>query len=133
MAQQAKIRDIVDQLTSLSFMDLVEVTGSLAAVLREKGIDPFPAAAAPVASQASVSAEVKEEQSLFSVVLTGFASDKKLAVIKEVRAITALGLKEGKDLVESAPGAVVKTGVDAAEAADIKAKLEASGATVELK
>lgn len=132
MTQQEKVKNIVDQLTSLSFMDLVELTSSLAATLREKGIDPFPAAVA-VAAPSSASAEVKEEKALFDVVLTGFAADKKLSVIKEVRTITALGLKEGKDLVESAPGAVVKSGVDAAEAADIKSKLEASGATVELK
>jgi large subunit ribosomal protein L7/L12 len=133
MTQQERVKNIVDQLTSLSFMDLVEVTGSLASVLRERGIDPFPAAVA-VSSQSSAATEVKkEEKSLFDVVLTGFAADKKLSVIKEVRAITALGLKEGKDLVESAPGAVVKLGLDAAEAADVKSKLEASGATVELR
>jgi large subunit ribosomal protein L7/L12 len=132
MTQQERVKNIVDQLTNLSFMDLVEVTGSLASVLREKGIDPFPAAVA-VASQSAVAEVKQEEKSLFDVVLTGFAADKKLAVIKEVRAITALGLKEGKDLVESAPGAVVKSGLDAAEAADVKSKLEASGATVELR
>jgi large subunit ribosomal protein L7/L12 len=132
MTQQEKVKNIVDQLTSLSFMDLVELTSSLASTLREKGIDPFPAAVA-AAAPSSASAEVKEEKAVFDVVLTGFAADKKLSVIKEVRTITALGLKEGKDLVESAPGAVVKSGVDAAEAADIKSKLEASGATVELK
>ncbi len=132
MTQQEKVKNIVDQLTSLSFMDLVEVTGSLAATLREKGIDPFPAAAV-ISAPSSVVAEVKEEKALFDVILTGFASDKKLSVIKEVRSITALGLKEGKDLVESAPGAVIRSGLDAAEAADVKAKLEASGATVELK
>lgn len=132
MTQQERVKNIVDQLTNLSFMDLVEVTGSLASVLRERGIDPFPAAVA-VASQSAVAEVKQEEKSLFDVVLTGFAADKKLAVIKEVRAITALGLKEGKDLVESAPGAVVKSGLDAAEAADVKSKLEASGATVELR
>jgi large subunit ribosomal protein L7/L12 len=132
MTQQEKVKNIVDQLTSLSFMDLVELTGSLASTLREKGIDPFPAAAV-ASAPSSVVAEVKEEKALFDVILTGFAADKKLSVIKEVRSITALGLKEGKDLVESAPGAVVKSGLDAAEAADIKSKLEASGATVELK
>ncbi len=132
MTQQEKVRNIVDQLTSLSFMDLVELTGSLAAVLREKGIDPFPAASV-VAAPASAITEVKEEKALFDIILTGFAADKKLSVIKEVRTITALGLKEGKDLVESAPGAVIRSGLDKDEAARVKSELEAAGATVELR
>ena len=72
-----------------------------------------------------------EEQSEFDVILTG-AGDKKINVIKEVRAITGLGLKEAKEMVESAP-APVKEGVNKDEAAEIKAKLEEAGATVEVK
>jgi large subunit ribosomal protein L7/L12 len=91
-------------------------------------------AAAPVAVAAAggaAPAAAAEEQTEFDVVLTA-AGDQKINVIKEVRGITGLGLKEAKDLVEGAPKAV-KEGVNKAEADDIKAKLEAAGAKVELK
>ncbi|MDR2377222.1 MAG: 50S ribosomal protein L7/L12 [Puniceicoccales bacterium] len=92
-------------------------------------------AAAPVAVAATVTAatpaEAAEEQTEFSVILTA-AGDNKINAIKEVRAVTGLGLKEAKDLVESAPKPV-KEGVSKAEAEEIKQKLEAAGAKVELK
>jgi len=83
-----------------------------------------PAAAAPAAET--------EEQTEFNVVLTGFSDGSKIGVIKEVRAITGLGLKEAKDLVEG-DKSIVKEGVSKDEAASVKAKLEAAGATVEVK
>ena len=86
------------------------------------------AAAAPAAAGAAAAAEDKDD---FSIMLVS-AGDKKINVIKEVRAITALGLKEAKDLVEGAPKEV-KTGVNKKEAEEIKQKLEAAGAKVELK
>jgi large subunit ribosomal protein L7/L12 len=92
-------------------------------------------AAAPVAVAATVAAaapaEAAEEQTEFSVILTA-AGDNKINAIKEVRAVTGLGLKEAKDLVESAPKPI-KEGISKAEAGEIKQKLEAAGAKVELK
>jgi large subunit ribosomal protein L7/L12 len=89
-------------------------------------------AAAPVAAAAAPAAgEAAEEQTEFDVVLTA-AGDKKINVIKEVRAITALGLKEAKELVESAPKSV-KEGVNKAEAEELKKKLTEAGASVEIK
>jgi large subunit ribosomal protein L7/L12 len=90
---------------------------------------PVAAAAAPVAAAAM--AEPVEEQTEFDVVLAA-VGDKKINVIKEVRAVTSLGLKEAKDLVEAAPK-VVKEGVKKEEAEQIKKKLEEAGATVEIK
>jgi large subunit ribosomal protein L7/L12 len=89
---------------------------------------PVAAAAAPAAGAAAAAAPEKEE---FNVVLTG-SGDKKIQVIKVVRELTGLGLKEAKDLVDGAPKAV-KEGVNKAEAEDIKKKLEAAGGSVELK
>jgi large subunit ribosomal protein L7/L12 len=89
-----------------------------------------PAAAAPAGGGAAA-APVEEAPTSFNVILTG-AGDKKISVIKVVREITALGLKEAKDLVDGAPKAV-KEGLNAEDAAALKAKLEAEGATVEIK
>ena len=97
--------------------------------LEEKwGVSAATAVAAAPAAGAAAPAEEKDE---FTIMLTA-AGDKKINVIKEVRAITALGLKEAKDLVEGAPKEV-KTGVNKKEAEEIKQKLEAAGAKVELK
>jgi large subunit ribosomal protein L7/L12 len=91
-----------------------------------------PAAAAPAGGGAgAAAAPAAEEQTEFTVVLKS-GGEKKIQVIKEVRAVTSLGLKEAKDLVEGAPG-VVKEGVSKQEAEEIKKKLEAQGAVVELK
>ena len=124
----ADLQKIADDLSSLSVIEAAE----LSKILEEKwGVS---AAAAPVAvvgatsGDAAPAAEAKTE---FDVHLTA-AGAQKINVIKEVRTITGLGLKEAKDLVEGAPK-VVKEGVAEAEANDIKAKLEAAGATVELK
>ncbi len=122
----ADLNKIVDELSDLTVLEAAE----LAKLLEEKwGVS----AAAPVAAAAAAApvAEAAEEQSSFDVVLTG-AGDKKINVIKEVRTITGLGLKEAKDLVESTPKAV-KEGVDKAEAEALKKTLEEAGATVELK
>jgi large subunit ribosomal protein L7/L12 len=108
------------------------------AQLIEKFKDKFgvtiaaPVAAAPAAGGAGgAAAAAAEEKTEFTVILKA-AGEKKIQVIKEVRAITSLGLKEAKDLVEGAPG-TVKEGVSKAEAEEIKKKLEAQGAVVELK
>lgn len=125
--------------TSMSIDDLLEAIGNLSVVelaqLIEKFKDKFGVTvAAPVAAAAAgggAAAAVVEEQTEFTVILKA-AGEKKIQVIKEVRAITSLGLKEAKDLVEGAPG-TVKEGVSKAEAEEIKKKLEAQGAVVELK
>ncbi len=130
--------------TSMSIDDILQAIGSLSVVelaeLIEKFKDRFGVTvAAPVAAPAAgtagagaaAAAPAAEEQTEFTVVLKG-AGEKKIQVIKEVRAVTNLGLKEATDLVEGAPG-VVKEGVSKQEAEEIKKKLEAQGAVVELK
>ena len=123
----SKIEKLVEDLSSLTVLEAAD----LAKLLEEKwGVSaaaPVAAAAAPAASAAAPAAEKTE----FTVVLTD-AGDKKINVIKEVRAITGLGLKEAKDLVEGAPKEV-KADVPKDEAAKIKKQLEDAGAKVELK
>ena len=122
----ADLAKIADELSNLTVIEAAE----LSKLLEEKwGVS----AAAPVAAAAAApeAAEAAEEQPEFTVVLVSFG-EKKINVIKEVRAITGLGLKEAKALVEEAPKEV-KEGVDKAEAAKIKEKLEGAGATVEIK
>ena len=122
----SKIEKLVDDLSSLTVMEAAD----LAKLLEEKwGVS----AAAPVAAAAAAApaAAAAAEKTEFTVVLTD-AGDKKINVIKEVRAITGLGLKEAKDLVEAAPKEV-KADVSKDEAAKIKKQLEDAGAKVELK
>lgn len=122
----ADIEKIAEELSALTVMEAAD----LAKLLEEKwGVS----AAAPVAVAAAgaPAAEAAEEKDEFNVVLAS-AGDQKINVIKEVRAITGLGLKEAKDLVEGAPKEI-KEGVAKAEAEELKQKLEAAGATVELK
>ncbi|PYO84718.1 MAG: 50S ribosomal protein L7/L12 [Gemmatimonadetes bacterium] len=130
--------------TSMSIDDIIEAIGSLSVVELAELIEKFkgkfgvtiaaPVAAAPAAGGAgggAAAAPAAEEQTEFTVILKS-GGEKKIQVIKEIRAITSLGLKEAKDLVEGAPG-TVKEGVSKQEAEDIKKKLEAQGAVVELK
>jgi large subunit ribosomal protein L7/L12 len=125
----ANLEKIVDDLSSLTILEAAE----LAKLLEEKwGVSAAAAvavAAAPAGGGAA--AAPVEEQTEFTVMLTA-AGEKKIEVIKEVRAITSLGLKEAKDLVEGAPKAV-KEGVSKEEAEKVKAQLEKAGAKVELK
>jgi len=123
----ADLNKIIDDLSSLTVVEAAELSKQL----EEKwGVTAAAAvAAAPAAGAAN--AAPAEEKDEFTIMLTS-AGDKKINVIKEVRAVTALGLKEAKDLVEGAPKEV-KTGVNKKEAEEIKAKLEAAGAKVELK
>ena len=119
--------DILNAISDMSVMNVVE----LVSAMEEKfGVSAAAVAAAPVAVAAEASAAV-EEKTEFNVVLTSFG-DKKVAVIKAIRTITALGLKEAKDLVESAP-APIKEAAPKAEADDLKKQLEEAGASVELK
>ena len=122
----ADLQKIVDALSSLTVLEAAE----LAKLLEEKwGVSA--AAAVAVAGPAAAAAAPAEEKTEFTVVLAA-AGEKKIEVIKEVRAITGLGLKEAKDLVEGAPKPV-KEGVNKDEAEKVKAQLEKAGAKVELK
>ncbi len=123
----ADLNKIIDDLSSLTVVEAAELSKQL----EEKwGVTAAAAVAAAPAAGAAGEAPA-EEKDEFTIMLTA-AGDKKINVIKEVRAVTALGLKEAKDLVEGAPKEV-KSGVNKKEAEEIKAKLEAAGAKVELK
>ena len=124
----ADLEKIVEELSSLSVLEASELSKLLEDKWGVTAAAPAAAAAAPAAGGGEAAAEEKDS---FTVVLTA-AGDKKINVIKEVRTITGLGLKEAKDLVEGAPKDV-KEGASKDEAAEIKEKLEAAGATVELK
>ncbi len=123
----ADLQKIVGDLSSLTVLEAAE----LAKLLEEKWGVSAAAAVAVAAGPAAAAAPAVEEKTEFTVVLAAIG-DKKIEVIKEVRAITGLGLKEAKDLVEGAPKPV-KEGVNKDEAAKIKATLEKVGAKVELK
>jgi large subunit ribosomal protein L7/L12 len=123
----ADLSKIVDQLSGLTVLEAAE----LAKMLEEKWGVSAAAAVAVAAGPAAAAAAPAEEKTEFTVVLAA-AGDKKIEVIKEVRALTGLGLKEAKDLVEGAPKPV-KEGIPKDEAEKVKAQLEKAGAKVELK
>ena len=122
----ADLNKIIDELSSLTVVEAAELSKQL-----EEKWGVTAAAAVPAAPAGGAAAAPAEEKDEFTIVLAA-AGDKKINVIKEVRAVTALGLKEAKDLVEGAPKEV-KSGVKKQEAEEIKKKLEAAGAKVELK
>ena len=120
-----KIAAMIEQIKGLTVLELSELVHALE--------ETFGVSAAAVAAGPAVAvAEVVEEKTEFDVVMTSFGAEK-IKVIKEVRAITGLGLAEAKALVESAPNAKIKEGISKEDAEALKAKLEAVGATVELK
>ena len=124
----ANLEKIADDLSSLTVMEAAE----LSTMLEEKwGVSAAAPVAVAAAGPADAGGDAAEEKNEFDVILASIG-DKKINVIKEVRALTQLGLKEAKDLVESAP-APIKEGVPKVEAEEIKKKLEDVGATVELK
>ena len=122
----ADLQKLVDELSKLTVIEAAELSKKL-----EEAWGVSAAAPVAVAAVAAAAAAPVAEQEEFAVVLVA-AGEKKINVIKEVRAVTGLGLKEAKDLVEAAPKAV-KEGVNKTEAAEIKKKLEDAGAKVELK
>ena len=122
----ADIAKLVEELSKLTVLEAADLAKAL-----EEAWGVSAAAAVAVAAGPAAAAEAVEEQTEFDVILTGDGG-KKIQVIKEVRAITGLGLTEAKSLVESAPKAL-KEGVNKAEAEEVKAKIEAAGGTVELK
>ena len=123
----ADLARLVDELSALTVIEAAELSKLLEEKWGVSAAAPVAAAAAPAAAAAAP----VEEQTEFNVILAA-TGDKKINVIKEVRAITGLGLKEAKDLVEGAPKAV-KEGVSKEDAAKIKKQLEEAGATVEVK
>ena len=124
----ANLEQLVEDLSALTVMEAAELSKLLEDKWGVSAAAPVAVAAAPGAAAGGEAAEEKTE---FDVILAG-AGDKKINVIKEVRGITGLGLKEAKDLVEGAPKPV-KEGVSKEEAEEIKGKLEAAGASVEVK
>jgi large subunit ribosomal protein L7/L12 len=124
----ADLAKLVDELSSLTVLEAAELSKMLEEKWGVSAAAPAAAAAAPAAAAAAAPAE---EQTEFTVTLTK-AGDKKINVIKEIRTITGLGLKEAKDLVEGAPK-VVKEGVNKDEAEKIRKVLEENGAAVEVK
>jgi large subunit ribosomal protein L7/L12 len=122
----ADLDKLVDELSKLTVIEAADLAKKLEETWGVSAAAPVAVAAAAAPAEAAAA-----EQTEFDVILAA-AGDKKINVIKEVRAITGLGLKEAKDLVEGAPKAV-KEGVGKDEAAELKAKLESAGATVELK
>ena len=118
---------VIDLVKNLTVMELSELVKEMEDVFGVSAAAPIMQMAGP----ATAAAEEQEEQTEFDVVLTSFG-DKKIQVIKEVRSLTGLGLKEAKELVESTP-AKIKEGIPKQEAEDVLKKIEATGATVELK
>jgi len=127
----ADLEKIADSLSSLTILEASELTKILEEKWGVTAAAQVAVAAAPAGGDAGGSAASAEEKSEFDVILSSMG-DQKINVIKEVRAITGLGLKEAKDLVEAAPKPV-KEGVSKDEADKIKAQLEGAGATVEVK
>ncbi len=122
------VEDVLESIDSWTVLELNKLVKGIEEKYGVTAAAPVAVAAGPAAAGPAAAAEEKTE---FTVVLTG-AGEKKIQVIKEVRAITALGLKEAKDLVDGAPKPV-KEGISKAEAEEIKKKLEAAGGTVEIK
>ena len=118
--------DILETISNMSVMDVVDLISAMEEKFGVSAAAPVAVAAGPAAAVASA-----EEQTEFNVILASFGSSK-VPVIKAIREITGLGLKEAKDLVEGAP-TPVKEGIEAAEAEELKKKLEEAGATVEVK
>jgi large subunit ribosomal protein L7/L12 len=132
MAVSDKVQAIIDQVNGLNVLELAELSKALQSEWGVSAAAPVAVAAAPGAEAGGAApAEPAEEQTEFNVVLTDFGANK-INVIKAVRELTSLGLKEAKDLVESAPKPI-KEGVPKEEAEASAAKLREAGATVELK
>jgi large subunit ribosomal protein L7/L12 len=130
MAENEKVQGIIESIKVLNVLELSQLVKALETEFGVTAAAPMAAAAAPAAGAAAPAAEV-EEKSEFTVILKTIGANK-INVIKAIRELTNLGLKESKDLVEGAPK-TVKENINKQEAATIKEKLEAAGATVEVK
>ena len=131
MAKKLTTDELIDAFKELTLIELAEFVKQFEEVFEVTAAAPVAAAAAPAAGGGAAAVEAEEEKSEFDVVLEA-AGDKKIQVIKEVRALTSLGLKEAKDLVDGAPKPVLE-GVNKEAADKAKAALEGAGATVTLK
>ena len=129
MSEENKMEEFVSYIENMTVLELSKLVKTLEERLGVSAAAPVAVAAAAPAAAAAAPAEEKTE---FDVILAGFEDSKKIAVIKEIRGITGLGLKEAKDLVEGAPK-TIKEAVAKDEAEKIKATLEAAGAKVEVK
>jgi large subunit ribosomal protein L7/L12 len=130
MAENEKVQGIINTIKELNVLELSQLVKALETEFGVTAAAPMAMAAAPAAGAAAPAAEA-EEKSEFTVILKSFGANK-INVIKAIREVTNLGLKESKDLVEGAPKAI-KENVNKQEAATIKEKMEAAGATVEVK
>jgi large subunit ribosomal protein L7/L12 len=130
MAESEKVQGIISTIKELNVLELSQLVKALETEFGVTATAPMAVAAAPAAGAAAPAAEV-EEKSEFTVILKSFGANK-INVIKAIREVTNLGLKESKDMVEGAPK-TVKENINKQEAASIKEKLEAAGATVEVK
>jgi large subunit ribosomal protein L7/L12 len=130
MSESEKVQGIINTIKELNVLELSQLVKALETEFGVIAAAPMAMAAAPAAGAAAPAAEV-EEKSEFTVILKSFGANK-INVIKAIREVTNLGLKESKDLVEGAPKSV-KENINKQEAATIKEKLEAAGATVEVK
>ena len=129
MSEENKMEEFVSYIENMTVLELSKLVKTLEERLGVSAAAPVAVAAAAPAAAAAAPAEEKTE---FDVILAGFEDSKKIGVIKEIRGITGLGLKEAKDLVEGAPKAV-KEGASKEDAEKIKAQLEEAGAKVEMK
>jgi len=120
---------VIDYLSNMPVIHLAQLIKQLET---KWGVSAAPVAVAAAVGSGAAAAEVKEEQTEFSVIIASVAADKKIGVIKVVRELTQLGLKEAKEVVEGAPKSI-KEGVSKAEAEEMKKKLEEAGAKVEVK
>ena len=131
MAESEKVQGIINTIKELNVLELSQLVKALETEFGVTAAAPMAMAAAPAANAAAAPAAEVEEKSEFTVILKSFGANK-INVIKAIREVTNLGLKESKDLVEGAPK-TVKENVNKQEAATVKEKLEAAGATVEVK
>ena len=131
MAESEKVQGIINTIKELNVLELSQLVKALETEFGVTAAAPMAMAAAPAAGAAATPAAEAEEKSEFTVILKSFGANK-INVIKAIREVTNLGLKESKDLVEGAPKSV-KENINKQEAATIKEKLEAAGATVEVK
>ena len=129
MSEENKMEEFVSYIENMTVLELSKLVKTLEERLGVSAAAPVAVAAAAPAAAAAAPAEEKTE---FDVILAGFEDSKKIGVIKEIRGITGLGLKEAKDMVEGSPK-TVKEGISKDEAEKIKATLEAAGAKIEVK
>jgi large subunit ribosomal protein L7/L12 len=131
-AKNDSVEDLHNRIQNLRYTDVIKLAMQMKASLKAQGFDPDACLTSAPAANADANDAANEVEKSFNLVLAK-VGDKKLKIIQEVRVITALGLKEAKDLVDSAPGAVIKSDLDNDKAQELKAKLESLGAEVKLE